>query len=182
MNKKVKIWIISVAVINIVGFSLMYISKFVAQQQAKKLFSKVKNNDKVFVYETYSGALNNVLYVEKLKDTTDLIDYYYKLENKDTAYINFDIKFMPLTLYKPIYTVRKLGKASKIIEVVDFNTKCWGYIKGYICYANTHRNAPSDSLVHAHVMYVAQKNSDKEVQKIDRIYKKISEYGWYCNE
>jgi hypothetical protein len=86
-----------------IGLNLgMYIYIKIAQYRAKIVFDEVKKHDKLFVYETYYHALNAALYVKDLEDTAELIDYYTKVEKHDTtAYFNFEIKMMRITMYKP---------------------------------------------------------------------------------
>lgn len=161
----------------VVMFVLFFFTRLFGQCYTKYLFNEVKDNNKVFVYETYTGALNPVLYVTDLQDTSELIAYYDKIAKHDmaNAFFNFRINFMPTTLYQPIYTGKSMGKASKIVEVIDFNTKCWGYIRGYICLSTTHKIAPSYRLVKVY------KNRITETPSSDRIHKKTNPYGWYCD-
>ncbi len=35
-------------------------------------------------------------------------------------------------MYKPMYVYRYLNKGSNVVEMIDFNVKCWGFIKGYV--------------------------------------------------
>ncbi len=134
---KFRTWIIFIISINVIGFPTFYLARYVGQYNAKRLFNDIKNNEKVFVYETYSGSLSPVFYVDDLKDTLELINYYKKVAKNDTtAYINFELKFMPLTLYKPIYVLRKFGKSSQIIELADFNNECWGVHERVCIYSN----------------------------------------------
>ncbi len=184
MGRRFKIWAASIIVINILGFSSIYIIEGIEKYIAKKIYHKVKNNDKVFVYETYLGSLNSVMYVDDLQDTMKLIKYYNKLAKLDTAtaFIDFEIKSMPLTFYKPIYVYKKLNKGSNIVELVDFNKKCWGYMAGYVYKPTTHENPPPDSLIKLKEDFIRKYNNDEKVKILNRISKKISSYGWYCNE
>lgn len=123
------------------------------------------------------------MYVKDLKDTSALITYYQRLAKNDTAtnYINFDIK-TDMTLHEPIYVYKYFGKGSNIIQLIDFNKKCWGYFKGYYYIPTMHLMPPRGSLVKQEEAFIAKYNADKHVQMMNRIAKKISEYGWYCDD
>lgn len=161
----------------------MYIEIKIEQYQAKNLYEQVKNHDKLYVYEAYSGVLNPVLYVKDLKDTAELINYYSKVEKNDTsAFFNFEIKMMRTTMYEPMYVYNYQKKGSKIIQMIDFDVHCWGYVKGYLYKPTTHRHAPPDSLIKKEEAYIVKQNQDKRVQMLSKIAKKISDYGWYCDD
>ena len=182
MSKKFKTWIIStivlMVVINLFGF--LYIK--IAQYHAKTIFEQVKNNEKVYVYETYYGGLNNALYVEDVEDTTQLIQYYDKVAKLDTpAIINFDIKNIPIGLYSPLYVYKYFQKGSKVVEVIDFDYKCWGILKGYVYLSVIHKKLPPDFLIKQSDSILQKYNESKHAQMIKRIAHKISDYGWYCN-
>jgi len=183
MNKKIKIWLISIVVIG-VGLNLgMYLWMKIEQYQAKALYQKVQHHDKLFVYETYFGVLNPVLYVKDLKDTAELISYYSKVEKKDTsAFFNFQIKMMRICMREPMYVYNNPKKGSKIVQMIDFDVNCWGYVEGYLYKPTTHRYAPPDSLIKKEEAFIVKHNQDKRVQMLSKIAKKISEYGWYCND
>ena len=182
MKRKFKIWLISIVVIG-VGLNLfMFIYVQIAKYHAKALYKEVANHDKFFVYETYTRALNPVFYVENLEDTSALITYYQRLAKLDTAtnYINFEIQML-ITTHEPIYVYKPFNKSSNIVQFIDFDKGCWGYMKGYLYKGNTHIVAPPDSLVNRYELFWAKQNSDPHQQMINRITKKISPYGWYCN-
>ena len=183
MKRKIKIWLISVVVIA-VGLNLgMYIDVKIEQHHAKALFEQVKNHDKLYVYETYFGALNPVFYVKNFKDTADLINYYSKVAKHDTsAFFNFEINTMPISMYEPMYVYSYLKKGSKIVQMIDFDVHCWGYVKGYVYKPTTHRCPPPDSLIKKEEASIIKDNQDPHVQMMNRIAKKISDYGWYCND
>jgi len=182
MIRKFKIWLCSILIIGITVNLGMYIYVKIAQYRARALFGQVKNHDKVYVYETYFGALNAVMYVVDLKDTSALIDYYAKVEKHDTsAVINFEINFMRLTLHEPIYVSKYFNKGSNIMQIVDFDNHCWGYVEGYIYKPTSHISAPPDSLIKQYEEFVLRRNATKEVQRINRIGKKINPYGFYCD-
>src|ERR1700761_3459696 len=104
MKRKIKIWLLSIVSITVVLNLGMYIEIKVEQYQAKNLYEQARNHDKLYVYETYSGVLNPVLYVRDLKDTAELINYYSKVEKNDTsAFFNFEIKMMRITMHEPMY-------------------------------------------------------------------------------
>jgi hypothetical protein len=182
MNRIFKIWLIAIFIIGVGANLVVYISIKVEQYLTKNLFEQVENHDKLYVYETYFGSLNAVMYVEDVKDTADLINYYNRIAKRDTtAYINFPIKCMPISLYVPIYVYKYLNKSSKVVELVDFDVKCWGYIRGYVYKPTTHEHPPADSLIKSYELDMAKYNSKKEVQTIRQIKERgISAYGWYC--
>jgi len=178
MKNRFKIWIISV-VIMAVGISLgMFIYVKIQQHLAKELYLRVRNNPKVYVYETYYTTLTAVMYVDKLEDTSALIDYYKKTAKHDTsAVINFEIKDMPLTMYEPIYVYSYLNKSSNIVRVIDFDVNCWGYISGYVYKPTTHMNAPPDSSIKRLEALDNARGYDKRPNH----QQGISPYGWWCN-
>jgi hypothetical protein len=183
MKRKIKIWLLSIVLIAVVLNLGMYIEIKVEQYQAKNLYGQVRNRDKLYVYETYSGVLNPALYVKDLKDTAELISYYSKVEKNDTsAFFNFEIKMMRITMHEPMYVYSYQKKGSKIVQTVDFDVHCWGYVKGYLYKPTTHRYAPPDSLIKKEEAFIVRHNQDKRVQMLNRIAKKISDYGWYCND
>ncbi len=183
MSKKMKIQLYSMVVIGIITIAGHYLFVFYSQYRAKTLYNIVKSHQKFFIYETYRVRLNNVLYVEKCKDTAELINYYAREDKKDTlATFNFDIRFMPISKYQPVYVVNIPAKGSNVIEVVDFNTKCWGFIKGYVYKQTAHINPASDSLIKSYETHWAKYNSDPEHIKTSKISAKISPYGIYCDE
>jgi len=182
MNRVTKIFVVA-ASINITAFLGMFIYAQVAKYYTKALFKEVYGHDKLFVYETYSMALNAAFYVEDMKDTSALIVYYQRLAKLDTGanYINFPLK-ASITLYEPIYVYKRFGKGSNIVQLIDFNKKCWGYFKAYYYVPTTHIAAPPDSLVKKEEAFDAKYNSDQRVQMINKISAKISPYGWYCSD
>ena len=102
--------------VTVVSMFIVFFSvRFIGQCYTKYLFNEVRNNDKVFVYETYMGALNPALYVTDLQDTSELITYYDKIAKHDTAnaFFDFKINFIPMTLYQPIYTGKSLAGIRK---------------------------------------------------------------------
>ncbi|HZY39102.1 MAG TPA: hypothetical protein VFE53_20740 [Mucilaginibacter sp.] len=184
MNRKFKIWLMSIVIIA-VGLNLfMFLYIHIIQYYTKRLFREVQNHDKLYVYETYFGALNAPFYVEDIKDTGALVTYYQRVIKHDTAtnYINFPLK-MNMTLYEPIYVYKHFGKGSNIVQLVDFNKKCWGYFKGYYYIPTTHAAPPTDSLVKKEEAFIIKYNSDKDVQIRNRISADPDKvYGWYCGD
>jgi hypothetical protein len=183
VKRKFKILFVSMIVIAVTLNLGVLLCIAIQKHYTKVLFEQVKDHDKQFVYETYTRALNAVMYVDDPKDTAALITYYSRLSKLDTAtnYINFKIQSMRITLYKPIYVYQYLKKGSQIVELIDFNTKCWGYIKGYVYLPTTHAKAPADSLIKQEELYMRNYNSNPQNQLTNRIYKKINPYGWYCD-
>lgn len=139
----IKFWLGSCAILFIGFFSYV----FLAKQYTKHLFSKYIDNSKVYVYETYYGAINNVYYITDLSDSVNLIKYYSAVIKGDTAhaFLNFEIKSMP---YNNLIYVKNFGKkGSNIVELIDFNTDCWGYIEGYVYKPTIHtQKAPEELL------------------------------------
>jgi len=122
------------------------------------------------------------MYVEDVKDTAELINYYDRVAKHDTtASINFPIKSMPISLHVPIYVYKYLNKGSRVVELVDFDIDCWGYIRGYVYKPATHLLPPADSLVKSYELDVAKYDNDNQSQTIHQIKRRgTSAYGWYC--
>lgn len=182
MKRKFRIWVLATVVIGISLNIFWFVYTKIAIYHAKVLFKEVQNHDKLYVYDNYYPALNAAFYVEDLKDTAALISYYNKVAKHDTTdSISFEINFMRLTLHEPMYVYGYLNKGSKIIQLIDFDKDCWGYLKGYVYRPTTHLNPPPDSLIKLEEEYIAKDKLDKQKQLIHRIAKKISDYGWYCD-
>ncbi len=150
----------------------------------KRLYEKVKDNPKVYVYETFYDFINPAFYIKDLKYKENLITYYDSVENGIEIPMGFPIKYMPLSFEKPsIILLGFIDKDSTIAEVIDFKKSCWGYIKGFVYYKTLHLNPPADSLIRKFEKHFRElKNTTKyrEKQKY-YLYKKPSEYGLHCN-
>jgi hypothetical protein len=88
---------------------------------------------------------------------------------------------MPISLHVPIYVYKYLNKGSRVVELVDFDIDCWGYIRGYVYKPATHLLPPADSLVKSYELDVAKYDNDNQSQTIHQIKRRgTSAYGWYC--
>lgn len=85
-------------------------------------------------------------------------------------------------MHEPMYVYSYLKSGSKIVQMIDFDAHCWGYVKGYLYTPTTHRYAPPDSLIKKEEAFIFRHNQDKRVQVLNKIAKKISDYGWYCDD
>ena len=174
-------WIKAIIYILIVGMSSVLIFVGVSKYHAKYLFEKTRTNEKVYTYETYFGALNSAMYVDDLNDTSELINYYTKLEKNDTpAYINFPIKTMRITLHNPMYVYKYMNKSSKIVELIDFDTVCWGYMKGYLFKPTVHSYPPPDSLIKKEEDFMKSYSLDPTVIRNSKYVESNNDYGCYC--
>lgn len=172
--KKYKLFFKILCTIMLVFFGVMYGYIYYAQNTAKNYYARAMAiNERVYVYETYSKALNPVLYIEDLTDSSALISYYKKQENGVETPLYFPIKFMTLTLTKPIFKLGKVGE--NLIEVVDIDTACWGYIKGYVYMGTVHGELPNDSLIKDYREFIQHEMQSAKSEK-----SQSSPYGWYC--
>ena len=191
------VWLGLMAVLFILFYGYTYYNVF----KSKNLYEKIKNKNKVYVYDTVECVLNPAMYISDLSDTSNFIQYYnklydyykkidnglikreWKIFNGDTigyiepVSINFPIKYMSYS--GPVYFIRYIDKDSLIAEVIDFKTECWGYLRGYVYCKNIHNNHPSENKLKV-ISYNYQKNNLKKKIKDDDIYEKISEYGIQC--
>lgn len=178
--KKVKIILISLVIIG-VGLNLgIYIDVLISKSKAKELYKKVQNNMRYYVYDDFSNALNSVLYITDLKDSNALISYYYyqSIKRDSPAHMS-EMLFLPISVSKPIYLLKEIAPNSNIMEVVDFDTICWGYIKGYAYRGTLHKNPPPDSLVRKLEKYISTKNASSDKNEV---VNHTNPYGWYCKE
>ena len=195
MNK-IKKFIITTIVLGII-LTLIYNSivqykKFVS----RKIYNEIKNNPQVYVYDTTNGSLNPAMYIESLSYKRQFINYFqqlkeyhkklekgliereFKIVGGDTVgytipvYITFPINYMEFPA--PVYFLGYTGKDSLLAEVVDFNTDCWGYVRGYVYRTDLHNVPPSIEKLNA-------LNKGKEnVLENNHLYKKPSRYGIQC--
>jgi hypothetical protein len=170
MKSKILKIIISSVVITIllnVGY-FIYINYNI--YKSKQYYNSIKDNLKVFVYDTTYGVINPVLYITNLKNKESLITYYENVELKNEIPIDFSMNYMRFP--DPVFLIGSLKQDTSIVEVVDFNTHCWGYVKGYVYYKTVHLDAPSDSLINLY-------NAHLKKLKVNR-NKKFSKYGIQC--
>ncbi len=72
-----------------------------------------------------------------------------------------------------------IDKDSTIVEIVDFNTKCWGYIKGYVYFTNIHTKPPSKERQSEYYRLINTNTRNKKIEG-KNLYDKPSEYGITC--
>ena len=105
-------------------------------------YFKLKNNDKVYAYDDFSNdGLHPIVYTENEKHLGDLINFYEKQLHDINSSLPFEPKFAPIM--RPIYVVNYIDKDSAIIEFIDIETCCWGYIHGYLYSKTIHTKPPS---------------------------------------
>jgi hypothetical protein len=138
--------------------------------KSKQYFNSIKNNPKVFIYDTSYRVINPVLYITNLNYKESLITYYKNIELKNEIPIDFPLNYMRFP--DPVFLIGSLKQDTSIVEVVDFNTHCWGYVKGYVYYKTVHLDAPSDSLIN-------QYNAHLKKLKVSRNKRSIK-YGIQC--
>ena len=154
-----------------------YTIAFLFKRHAQQLYHDVQSHERLYVYETFFGALNNVLYIENLKDSTSLINFYDSAAKRiNTTIGEYEIQTMPIHEIQPLYVLKDLGATSRMIEVIDFDTTCWGYIRGYVYKATTHKNPPADSLMKKKLEFIEQKKANNK----DPVTSHTSAYGFYC--
>ncbi|NLR82449.1 hypothetical protein [Chitinophaga eiseniae] len=116
----------------------------------KRMYERVKDHRQVYVHETYSGAINCVMYVTGNNDTGALIRYYSIEElGAGGGIINFPIKMLPYNAACYLVDDSALYNGSKVVEVVRFDTasQTRDYARGFVYKGTVHLNPPSDSIL-----------------------------------
>jgi hypothetical protein len=116
---------ISLVVFFPLGFSIFIFLKIV---YTKRYYKSVMGNELIYTYDTLHKSLNRAYYIEDLRYRDDFISFYENFRKGDEAYAPFPLKQLPFN--KKIFKIAALD--SSVIEVVDFDTLCWGYIHGYV--------------------------------------------------
>lgn len=175
MKRNLKTFIISLVIIGIAGYFSMYGYVKYSIYKCKNLYEQVKNFPKVYIYDTLGWkVLNPALYIEKMEYEKSLIMVCDSEEQKKNSIIYFPVQYM--TMLKPIFLVG-YSRDSLLAEVVDIETSCWGYVRGYVYFRNVHKTLPSDSLVREYNRFINQQNTKKQA---DQMYKGLSPYGIQC--
>ncbi len=91
------------------------------------------------------------------------------------ALILSEIETMPFSTTVPLYVVKETSSNSKIIEIISFDTTCWGYIRGFVCKNTIHDVLPADSLIQ-----LKKKFFDEQRSHSKRKTWGPSSYGFYC--
>lgn len=148
------------------------------QDEVKKYYNKIKDLPRYYVYDTTYGAINSVYYIKDLKYSEELITFYEKSLAGENPSIPFPIIAMPYD--KPLIVVG-YSRDSLLVEVVDFNTSCWGYIKGYVYRGMLHPNQASIKLIEEKIKFWAEKEKTEEYQRTKQITGSKSAYGVQCD-
>lgn len=123
---------------------------FYLRFDGKRMYDRVKNNKKVYVNDTYNGAINSAMYVTGNSDTSALIEFYSIAElGSGGGYIRFPIRTMPYNTVFFLVNDAALYSGSKVVEVVYFDTlsNTRDYTRGLVYKGTVHMNPPSDSLL-----------------------------------
>lgn len=99
---------------------------------------KLKALPQVYVYQTYWGPANPVLFVYDEDDQDDLISYYQQVEKGENPTFNFDLHTHATGV--PVYLV-EYSRDSLIAEIISTRD---GYARFYV-YGKTVHLAPPDS-------------------------------------
>ena len=177
MKTRIKVLLVSIVVIGISYNVVWFVVVYFAKRHAKNLYHEVQSHERVYVYESFSRALNNVIYIDDLKDSNAIINFYdCDAKGIDTT-VGVDVfSTMPLTTVEPLYVLKDCGPGSRMVEVISFDTSCWGYIKGYVYKATTHTHPPPDSLIKKENEFMKRPNPYNK----NTVHKHANPYGFYC--
>ncbi|PSL45300.1 hypothetical protein CLV51_1042 [Chitinophaga niastensis] len=132
---------------------------FYLRFDGKRMYERVKDHKQIYVHETYSGAINPVMYVTRDSDTSALIKFYSIEElGAGGGIINFPIRMLPYNAVCYLINDTALNNGSKVVEVVRFNTasKTRDYTRGLVYKGTVHLKPPSDSLLKKDSLIKAQ--------------------------
>ncbi len=161
--------------INAVIFFALLLYVFASKIYAKHLFRCLQKNQITYLYELNKNSVNAALYIKNIKDSGALAKYYVDQGMNIQDVIPFDINYMPLS--GGAYITNRYGIDSSIIEVVSFDTICWGYYKSYVYKTSSHSTRAPDSSIEQAFKAIYTKDDASS----DKLYKKISPYGFWCN-
>ena len=152
------------------------------RHQAKTYYGEIKDNPRVYCYDTTFGALNPAYYITDLKHKEDLIQVYDSTAVSKLMPIKFPIRFMPHR--KEVILIGYMDADSTIAEVVAFNTDCWGYVHGYIDTYTMHLRPPSKRKRDEDDARRMEQEKDPVYQreKETNYHLKHSPYGLQCDE
>lgn len=174
---------------------------YIIVNKAQTYYESIKDNKRVYVYDTTTGTLNSAIYVQNIELADGLIKYYnntllwydkasfFDGKRKLRIVDGDTIRLSPATLSpanryfpcnKPLILLGYADKDSFIAEVVDFNTDCWGYAKGYVYYKNLHERPAPTKMIDAYRKYWEDKERSEVNQRTQRIAKQPSPYGIQC--
>ncbi|RFS18684.1 hypothetical protein DVR12_26935 [Chitinophaga silvatica] len=161
-ERQFKIWITSMVVIFVVVGITWYSSYLHERFDGKKMYQRVKDNKKVYVYDTYYKTLNPAMYVSNSRDTSALIEFYSRSEKQDRgAVINFSIKY--LSFSNPVYLMDDyaLDDKSHVVEVIDIDTAAYNYPykRGLVYKGTVHIDPPRDSLLIDYEKFVKSRDT-----------------------
>ena len=95
-----------------------------SRQYYNSYHANIRSKPKGYVYETYRGPVNPVLYVEKQRHIDSLIAYYTKIEHGDTnAYFNFPPLSLPYDTCVYILGYERDSMVAKVISYYDWGKK-----------------------------------------------------------
>jgi len=194
--KLLKKFVIYTVLVGITIILSLYGIKYYGVYESKNFYNEIRNKPQVYVYDTTNGSLNPAMYIESLRYKKDFINYFRnlneyhkklanglierecKIVGGDTmgytipVYITFPINYMEFPA--PVYFLGYTGKDSLLAEVVDFNTDCWGYVRGYVYRTDLHNVPPSIEKLNA------LSKGKENVLENNHLYKKPSRYGIQC--
>lgn len=135
MSKK-KIIMITIAII---GLGFLFGGYFFNKWYHKD----IKNHPKMYVYQTFWGAVNSAMIVEDEKYKYDLVAYYEQAEKGENPTFNFPLKTLPQ--YEPVYVIEftKDSLLAKVISYYDYGaTRGGSFTKGWVYAKCLHQVPP----------------------------------------
>ena len=127
---------------------LLLVVLFYGMHYYRNMFhEKIAKLPQKYCYETFSGVVNPAFYVEDKKLTSDLIEYYEKIERDSSATPVFNFPIRTLPQKQPVYIMGYYDPDSLIVEVYCYYTNgVWynGNLRGFVYAKTLHNNFPPD--------------------------------------
>jgi len=104
---------------------------------------RIKSSPPRYVYETYSKAVNKVIFITNLKYKDDYIDYYRKVKDGGNPSFNFPLR--TFVEDDPVYVLGYTSDSSLVKVVSYFNRGTYfggSYTEGYVFPEAVHLNPP----------------------------------------
>jgi hypothetical protein len=159
---------------------LWYITVVIKRSYAKYYYNKIKNNAKVYCYDTTRNTLNDAYYIENLGYKKEYISFYeQELKGNDIG-ISFPIKM--LSPKEPFFIVDFVSDPT-LVKIADFDTTCWGYFECYVYKSILSAKPPSKEMIEAYDIFTEKYKATNEYKMNARSYKsenRISDYGIQC--